>query len=238
MSSRLLIPLSALALAGCARHTIPQVTLIPQTRLGTDDFGPGIVSYGWAGMDFVLNATAHVIVLHVSDSRGVETAQPLRTGDRTELARGKHHVMARAFRFMSGSGGYGGSTSCTWGSISPYTDFAGAFDSTGAFRQTPSSSQTYDSCVRHEQASTAMFRLADGTSRGGEAPNEAYWLLIVSDVPTRADDLQERLGVMEWPGSAVTVVRNLPEALLGGRTTRWAAYYVLLGDSSKRKSGR
>ena len=29
--AKLLIPLSALALVGCARHTIPQVTLIPQT---------------------------------------------------------------------------------------------------------------------------------------------------------------------------------------------------------------
>lgn len=186
MPSKLLIPLCALALIGCARHTIPQVTLIPQTRLGTEDFGPGIVSYTSAGMDFVLDASAHVIVLRVSDSRGVETAQPLRSGDRsTELARGKHHVMAPAFRYMS-RGGYGGSTSCAWGSISPYTDFAGALDSTGGFRQAASSPQSYDNCVRHEQWSTAMFRLADGTLRRGAALNEAYWLLIVSDVATRA----------------------------------------------------
>ena len=237
MASKLLIPLCALALIGCARHTIPQVTLIPQTRLGTEEFGPGIVSYTSARMDFVLDASAHVIVLRVSDSRGVETVQPLRSGDRsTELARGKHHVMAPAFRFVRSPGGYGGVTTCTWGGLNPYTQFGGAFDSTGAFRQAVSS-QSYESCVRHEQAHTAMFQFGDPSPRRREGVNEAYWLLIASDVPTGADDLQERLALMEWPGSALTAVRNLPEALVGGRTTRWAASSVLVSDSPRRKSG-
>lgn len=221
---------------GCARHTIPQVTLIPQTRLGTEDFGPGIVSYGSQGMDFALDASAHVIVLRVSDAARVEAVRPLGNGDRTELARGKHHVMTPAFRFMGGLSGYRGSSPCTWGSISPYTEFAGAFDSTAAFRQA-ASTPSYDTCVRHELWTSAMFRLADGTTRRGEPPTEVYWLLIVSDVPTDAADLRERLAPLEWPGSASTAVRSLPEVLVGARTSRWAAYYVLLDNTPRRKLG-
>jgi len=234
--TRPLIPLSALALIGCARHTIPQVTVIPQTRLGTEDFGPGIVSYGSLGMDFALDASAHVIVLRVSDAGRVETVQPLRSGERTERARGTHHVMAPGFRFMGGLGGSGRAPTCTWGSISPYTEFTGAFDSTTAFRQAASSPLSYDACVRHELHSAALFG-AEGTSPRREDANKSYWLLIVSDVPTDAADLEERLTPLEWPGSATTAVRSLPEVLVGGRTSRWAAYYVLLQESPARKLG-
>jgi hypothetical protein len=189
-------------------------------------------------MDFALDASAHVIVLHVSDAGRVEIARPLRSGDRTELARGKHHVMAPAFRFMGALSGSGRPTTCAWGSISPYTEFTGAFDSTGSLRQkTALAPLSYDSCARHEQRTAAMFRLADGTPPRREDPSESYWLLIVSDVPTAAADLEERLAPMEWPGSAAAAVRSLPEVLVGARTARWAAYYVLLEETPRRELG-
>lgn len=236
---RLLIALFTLALVGCAaRHTTPPVPLSSQASFGnSEDFGPGIVASGALGLDFVLDTTAQVIVLRVTNE-GIEPVLPLSTGDRTQLGRGKHRVQAPEVGLPGVPGGFDvGSTysACRWGSLSPYTDFGAAFDSTGLSH---AAAQAFANCVRHEQAHAAMFgRVPQANTTAGPRTDQddSYWLLIASDVTTGAEDLDGRLALMEWPGSALTAVRNLPEALVGGRTTRWAAYYVQVSNSPKSK---
>ena len=59
-------PFSVLALllaaGGCARHTIPPVVLINQTRIGpAEDLGPGITGMQFNGINFDLASPAQVI---------------------------------------------------------------------------------------------------------------------------------------------------------------------------------
>ncbi len=60
-----------------------------------------------------------------------------------------------------------------------------------------------------------------------------YWLLIVSDARTPAEELKIRLREFESDESedsddtpVLRIVQQLPGVLVGGRTTNWAAYYV------------
>ncbi len=60
-----------------------------------------------------------------------------------------------------------------------------------------------------------------------------YWLLIVSDARTPADELKFRLQDFEAgelddaeDTPLLVIMQLLPGVLVGGRTTNWAAYYV------------
>jgi len=60
-----------------------------------------------------------------------------------------------------------------------------------------------------------------------------YWLLIVSDARTPADELKFRLRDFETgelddaeDTPLLVIMQLLPGVLVGGRTTNWAAYYV------------
>lgn len=186
------LPLSVLALVlsavGCARHTIPSVMLINQTRIGpAQDLGPGITGVRYNGITFELATPAHVIVLRVTNASGIEPVRPLRSGDRSALGRGEHVVTlasATSARVPAGRSTYG----------------AEAY--AGYFTRLP--------------------------------PDDVgYWLLIVSDAPTTAGDLYQRLAPMTFPDSTLLeVVRQLPDALVGSRTTHWVAYYVAFGVPS------
>ncbi len=90
MSSRTLIPLVALSLAGCARHTISPVGLTPQTRIGpAQDFGVGIVDATPEWVKFDLALPAFVIGFRMTDAGGIE-----QVCNTAKLGRGTHIVTA------------------------------------------------------------------------------------------------------------------------------------------------
>jgi hypothetical protein len=51
-----------------------------------------------------------------------------------------------------------------------------------------------------------------------------YWLVIASDVPTTALELQSELRALRPVESLDALVEVLPKALVGPRTTSWASY--------------
>ncbi len=245
MSSRTLVPLVALALAGCGRHTIPPIVLINQTRLGpVEDLGPGITAVRSTGITFDLNAPAHVIVLRVTNSTGIEPVRPLRSGDRSALPSGKHVATLPSATALASPGGrtvayaaesYAGYLACTPAFESDPTrapDPSAARDTTGRLaRSAVTAQRRYEDCVRRESARESIFQREGpvALTRPGRQ-DVGYWVLIVSDVPTAAADLNQRLAPMTFPDSSLlALVQHLPEALVASRTSHWAAYYVPFG---------
>jgi len=85
--------------------------------------------------------------------------------------------------------------------------------------------------VRRESARESIFQREGpvALTRPGRQ-DVGYWVLIVSDVPTAAADLNQRLAPMTFPDSSLlALVQHLPEALVASRTSHWAAYYVPFG---------
>ena len=235
--------LALLLAAGCARHTIPPVVLINQTRIGpAEDFGPGITGVQFNGINFDLASPAHVIVLRVTNSAGVEQVRPLRSGDNSQLSQGEY--LATAPSLSKSTYAAQAAQRAAWVSGvcgSPYEQDparpvpAGADTSRRAApRSNALAQRRYQDCVRRERETNSQ--------RDGAAPftqtqvgDVGYWLLIVSDAPTTAGELAARLRVMEVRDtSLVAVVRALPEALVGSRTSQWAAYYVAFVGPSTR----
>jgi len=61
---------------------------------------------------------------------------------------------------------------------------------------------------------------------GGVTPGDAvtYWMVIASDVPTTALELQEAIRTLAPVESLDALVEILPKALVGFRTQSWASY--------------
>src|SRR2546425_617628 len=238
MLRNLQVSVLALSLAGtgCARHTIPPVELINQTRIGpAEDFGPGITGVRFNGIRFDLTAPAHVIVLRVTNSTGIEPVRPLRSGDRSALGSGTHVATLPSAtapadgRTAARAESYAGSLTCTPAFESDPTrapDPSAARDTAGRLaRSAVTAQRRYDDCVRRESARESIFQPLTLTQPGRQ--DVGYWVLIVSDVPTAAADLNQRLAPMTFPDSSLfAVVQHLPEALVASRTSHWAAYYV------------
>jgi len=54
-----------------------------------------------------------------------------------------------------------------------------------------------------------------------------YWLLIMSDTRTLPFELEARIQALKVDTDSLpTLVRQVPGALIGGRTTNWSAYYL------------
>jgi len=232
-------PFSVLALlltaGGCARHTIPPVVLINQTRIGpAEDLGPGITGVQFSGINFDLVSPAHVIVLRVTNSAGIEQVRPVRSGDKSQLSRGEYSATAPSFsrsNYAAQSAQRAAYVSGACGS--PYEQDpsrpipAGADTSRRALpRSNALAQRRYQDCVRRERETTSQREGSPPITRPA-FDDPGYWLLIVSDAPTTAGELAARLRLMAVPNtSLVDVVRALPEALVGSRTAHWAAYYV------------
>jgi hypothetical protein len=201
------LPLSVLALllvaAGCARHTIPPVTLQPQTRLGpTQDFGPGIMDVTPSDVDVRLDLPGYVVALRVTKDFGIQVVAPLSGSPSSK--RGAHY-----FR----------------GGAPP----ASKTDTT--LRAASSKGCTVRGDSRESCTGVAMPYRITQLKQGG-APDDAagYWLLIVSDVPTPGREVMRRLGEMDLADESLeALVRSIPEPLIASRTARWAAYYVAFG---------
>jgi hypothetical protein len=235
--------LALLLAAGCARHTIPPVVLINQTRIGpAEDFGPGITGVQFNGINFDLASPAHVIVLRLTNSAGVEPVRPLRSRDKSQLLQGDYLATAPNFsrsNYAAQAAQRAAYVSGVCGS--PYEQDtshpipAGADTSRRAApRSNALAQRRYQDCVRREREANSQTE--------GPAPftqphvdDVGYWLLIVSDAPTTAGELAARLRLLGLPNtSLVDLVRALPEALVGSRTAHWAAYYVAFVGPSTR----
>jgi len=248
MLRNLQVSVLALSLAGtgCARHSIPPVELINQTRIGpAEDLGPGITGVRSNGITFDLSAPAHVIVLRVTNSTGIEPV-PLRSGDRSALKSGRHVATLPGITALAPSSGrtaaygaqsYAGYLACTPAFESDPTrppDPGAARDTAGRLaRSAVTAQRRYDDCVRRESARETIFQREGPVVLTRPRDDIGYWVLIVSDVPTAAADLNQRLAPMTFPDSSLlAVVQHVPEALVASRTSHWAAYYVMFGAPS------
>jgi hypothetical protein len=218
------MPLSVLALllaaTGCARHTIPSVVLTPQTRIGpTEDYGPGIVEATSRDVDFKLDMPAYVIAMRVTEARGVELIAPHTGSPRSQ--RGAHYFRAEPL------------TSWREGTYSPAFDgppLSPPCTQPADQRATPFTAGCVDSPDYAPQVTRNITQL-----RYNSPPSQVgYWLLIVSDAPTRARDLLRQVKQLDLPNASLADrVHSIPEAMIASRTTRWAAYYAAFGTPSK-----
>jgi hypothetical protein len=189
-------------LSGCAQHTPPPVAPIPQTRLGSgQDFGPGIGAITPSDVDLTLDVPGYVIALRVTRDWGVQLIAPLSGSPMSK--RGAHY-------FRGGPPSGADSTLPSGVSSKPC-----------AYR-----ADSRESCV----GLPTRYRITQPI-QGGAPPDAAgYWLLIVSDAPMPPRDIMRRLEAIHLAAtSLVDLVRSIPEPLIAGRTTHWAAYYAPFG---------
>ena len=204
---RALRVLLAVTLAGCALALPPPpaVILTPQNRIGLGEgFGPGIDSASAHWVHFEIAAAAHVIVLRITDA-GIEQIQP-RWGTDHPLEAGAHFMKGCALTIRY----YGG-------------DIRDSH--TRACLQESDAAKPVPGGAREAES---VFQLTEVGGSRSLADERGYWLLIVSDVPTPARQLEHWLGLIDTADDSllVTTVLALPSLLVGGRTTNWAGYYV------------
>ena len=230
MSTRILAVVTAFAGTACASppRTIRPTPVVPapQTRLGSaGGFSPGIARATPLAVSFVMDTAAQVIVLRVSRTAGVEAAWPVHGFDRTRLAPGAYRIVAPSVAALLRA------PSSQRVSDAPSSECVRGAAHSAAVRPPEGSEQrSYEECVRAERSRTSIFQRARPTPAPPvDDAADGYWLVIVSDVATRAADLRRRLDAMEISDSTLTAVRALPEGLVGGRTTRWAAFYAPFG---------
>jgi hypothetical protein len=210
-----------IAASSCARHTIPSVTLTPQTRIGpAEDYGLSIADVTARDIDFNLEQPAYVIALRVTDGGMIGLVAPL--GGTPKAKRGAHYLRARDVR----------DNDVTWVERSYWTPaFSTALPCTGPADQR--ATLGFAGCT---DAYTAV-PLVEHSIRlpvyGAAADGGGYWVLIASDAPMHAAEIRQRLdGVARSNSSLVSFVRSLPEQLLASRANRWVASYAPFGDST------
>jgi len=198
-------PVSVLALllaaTACARHAIPPVVLTSQTRLGpAEDYGPGILDVTPSDVDLRLDAPAYVIALRVTTELGIQVVAPVAGSPRSK--RGTHYFRGGAVSTSDTSLRTVSSKSCTV------------------------RADSRESCV----GMPMRYQITQLKQGGATSDAPGYWLLIVSDAPTPAQEVMRRLTLLNLADtSLVRLVRSIPEPLVASRTTRWAAYYAPFG---------
>jgi hypothetical protein len=203
MRARISFWLLTLALVGCAGHTRAAVHPSFQTRLGpAQDFGPGIIDATPSDVDLQLDVTSYVVALRVTRDYGIQVIAPV--SGTPSSKRGAHY-----FR--------GGAPPVS----RPDTTLRAASSKPCAYR-----ADSRESCM-----GLAMpYRITQLKQGGAPADAAGYWLLIVSDVPTPARDVMQRLAQMDLALTSLeALVQSIPEPLIGSRTTHWAAYYAPFG---------
>jgi len=193
--------LLVLALAACARHAIRPVVVTPQTRLGpAQDFGPGILDVTPSDVDVALDVPAYVVALRVTRELGIQVVAPVSGSPRSK--RGAHY-----FR--------GGAPSAA---DSPLR--------TVSSKQCTVGGDSRDACM----GLPTRYHITQLKQGGATSDVPGFWLLIVSDAPTPAHEVMQRLTLMNLADtSLVALVRSIPEPLIASRTTHWAAFYAAFG---------
>lgn len=225
--------LLSFALAECAPHpAATALTPIPQGRVGSvDSFGPGIVVASSRTLRFVLARPAFVIVLQVFPD-GIDVITPSHSHDRTEYSAGDHRIDATTFTPPLED--QPSSAESTSSEARCLANNANALaqqprDSLGRPIPNPATHAAARTLEQCRALRRAIARPVPGLP-ADSLPARAYWMVIVADVRTSAGELLQRLRPMDIiMGDFAAVLQELPGALVGGRTTQWAAYYTPIG---------
>ncbi len=188
----------SLAATGCAPHTIPPVVLTSQTRIGpAEDFGPGLLDVTPSDVDLRLDAPGYIIALRVTTELGIQVVAPVSGSPKSK--RGTRYFRGGASSEVDSAPRSVSSKSCTI------------------------RADSRESCV----GMPMRYRITQLKQGGAASDVPGYWLLIVSDAPTPAQEVMRRLGSMNLAHSSLEdLVRHIPEPLVASRTTHWAAYYA------------
>lgn len=205
-----LVGIGLLCLTSCA-HPAPLHELVtPQSRLGLGEgFGPGIVAATAGSITYKLDSPAYVIVLRVMEDGAIEQLQPSGSGVNRAKPSGTYSVAPTP------ASPYPPAPQVPAGIV--YGPCVSTFD-TELTKPDPA-------CWTADRALMASDpRPASNRERDVEA---GYWLVIASDVATSAAAVDARLRALDLEdGTLLHTVRQIPSALIGGRTTNWSAYYV------------
>jgi len=171
------------------------------TRLGQrTTYGPGIVATAARRVEFELTRPAHVIVLLVDPDGGIQPVFPASGENTTERAAGRQVVELNA--------------------------------PTGAPRAGRDVPHAAPPVMRSAQQLASEGERARPSATGDDAPAllTPYWLVITSDVPTTAEELQARLEAMTLQFSSQKAeLEALARTLMARRTKNWAASYAPAG---------
>ena len=173
------------------------------TRLGSrTTYGPGIVAAEARRVEFELTRAAHVIVLLVDPDGSIQPVFPAYGERTTERAAGRQVVELKA--------------------------------TPGAAQATPDVPHAAPPVMRSAQQIAREGERARPRATGDDEPRltpvTAYWLVIVSDVPTSAEEIEERLGAMTLQFSSMKAELDaLARGLVARRTKLWAASYTPAG---------
>jgi len=174
---------------------------LPVTRLGQrTTYGPGIVAAAARRVEFDLTRSAHVIVLLVDPDGSIQPVFPASGENTTERAAGRQVVELNASTVTAQTG-----------------------------REVPHAAPPV---MRTAQQLASEGERARPSATGDDAPAlvTPYWLVITSDVPTTAEDLQSRLEAMTLQFSSQKAeLEAVARQLMARRTKAWAASYAPAG---------
>jgi hypothetical protein len=174
------------------------------TRLGSRTaYGPGIVAAEARRVEFELTRPAHVIVLLVDPDGSIQPVFPAYGERTTERPVGRQVVELKA--------------------------------TPGAAQTGPEVSHAAPPVMRSAQQLAMEGERARPRATGDDEPRVAlvtpYWLVIVSDVPTTAEDIEQRLEAMTLQFASMKAELDaLARALVARRTKVWAASYAPAGS--------
>jgi len=176
------------------------------SRLGSRTaYGPGIVAAEARRVEFELTRAAHVIVLLVDPDGSIQPVFPASGERTTERAAGRQVVELKAVPGAAQAGG---------GPDVPHA--------------APPVVRTAQQLAMEGERARPR---ATGDDEPQVAPVTPYWLVIVSDVPTTAEEVQERLEAMTLQFSSMKAeLEGLARGLTARRTKLWAASYAPAGS--------
>jgi len=163
-------------------------------------FGSGIVAAAPRRVEFELTRAAHIIVLLVDPDGSIQPVFPASGERTTERAAGRQVVELNA---ITGAG-------VQTGSDAPHA--------------APPVMRTAQQLAMEGERARPGATGDDEPRVTGVTP---YWLVITSDVPTTAEDIEERLGAMTLQFSSMKAeLEALARGLVSRRTKVWAASYA------------
>lgn len=178
----------------------PPPSLPAVTRLGSRDaFGPGIVAVQNDAIQLELKDAGHIIVLRVDADGSIQPVFPTPDDTSNALPAGRHVVAILGLQ-------PGLSTPLTAApSLEPII-------------------RTADQVARQGRQARPS---ATGDDPVMPVKPVAHWLLVVSDIPTTATEVESLLGAMshDFP-SMKAELETVAKALMNRRTRRWTGFYT------------
>lgn len=165
-------------------------------------FGPGIVAANSRQVEFELTRPAHVIVLLVDLDGSIQPVFPTPQVTNSELGQGRQTVELSA-------------------------EVAARRTAEGPHAP-PMRITSGQQLAREGKASRPS---AAGDDPAPKVPVSPYWLVILSDVPTSAEELQERLTAMRLQFTSLEAeLEGVARGLVARRSKVWTAMYTPAGS--------